>query len=153
MQMIMNENSKYPRLQISLLYRVAELSFLRALRGTYPNITGAQELVMRVLRLEGDMNQTELASRVGQDRNNLSRTLGILKKKGLISKKTQENDRRFSLVSITSEGKKVHQDIFMIMEEWRKNVFFKGIEPSELVEFNKTFMKLVKNLQESLVKK
>jgi len=99
------------------------------------------------------MNQTELASRVGQDRNNLSRTLGILQKKGLISKKVQEDDRRFSLVSITSEGKKVHQDIFKIMEEWRENVFFKDIEPGELVEFNKTFMKLVRNLQDSLVKK
>ncbi len=149
----MNENSKYPRLQISLLYKVAELSFLRAMRESYSSITVAQELVMRVLRLEGDMNQTELASRVGQDRNNLSRTLGILQKKGLISKKVQEDDRRFSLVSITSEGKKVHQDIFKIMEEWRENVFFKDIEPGELVEFNKTFMKLVRNLQDSLVKK
>ena len=76
----MVNNTRFPRLQVSILHNVMERSFLHALRDSHPGITMAQELVLRALRFDGDMNQTELASRVCQDRNNLSRTLGILKK-------------------------------------------------------------------------
>lgn len=145
----MVNNTKYPRLQISILHNVIEKSFLHFLRDSHPGITMPQELVLRALRFEGDMNQTELASHVGQDRNNLSRTLGILEKKSLISKRVDEVDRRYHLVSITSKGRKVHEEIFEVMEDWRVNVWFKGIEPEELKSFNKTFMKLINNLQNS----
>jgi DNA-binding MarR family transcriptional regulator len=145
----MVNNTRIPRLQVSILQNVTERSFLNALKDSHPGITMAQELVLRALRFEGDMNQTELASRVGQDRNNLSRTLGILEKKSLISKRINEEDRRYLLVSITPTGKKVHEEIFEVMETWREKVYFKGIEPEELESFNITFMKLINNLQNS----
>jgi DNA-binding MarR family transcriptional regulator len=145
----MVNNTRFPRLQVSILQNVTERSFLNALKDSHPGITMAQELVLRALRFEGDMNQTELASRVGQDRNNLSRTLGILEKKSLISKRINEEDRRYLLVSITPTGKKVHEEIFEVMETWREKVYFKGIEPEELESFNITFMKLINNLQNS----
>ena len=145
----MVNNTRYPRLQVSILHNVMERSFLHALQDSHPGITMPQELVLRALRFEGDMNQTELASRVGQDRNNLSRTLGILEKKSLVSKRINEEDRRYHLVSITPKGKKVHEEIFEVMEAWREKVYFKGIEPEELESFNITFMKLINNLQNS----
>ena len=110
-----------------------------------------KELVLRALRFEGDLNQTDLASRVGQDRNNLSRTLGIFGKKSPVRKRINEEDRRYHLVSLTPKGKKVHEEIFKVMEEWRENVYFKGIEPEELATFNKTFIRLIKNLQRNSV--
>ncbi len=145
----MTRISKYPRLSISVLHKVMEFSFVRAMQERNLDITGAQELVLRALRFEGGLTQTELASRVGQDRNNLSRTLSILRKKGLISKKTKEDDRRYYEVSITPEGEKIHQNIFEVMEEWRENVLFKNMEIEEIVEFNNTLKKLVSNLREN----
>ena len=139
--------SEFPRIEISLLYKATDQSFRHALKNGFPDITTAQELVLRILRFHGDMYQTELAMHTGQDRNNLSRTISILIKKNFVQKKNLPADKRYQLVSITSKGLNTHEKIFAIMEKWRKEIFFKDISLEELVAFNETFKKLIANLK------
>ena len=109
------------------------------------SVTNEQELVLRNLRNCSAINQTELAALIGQDRNNLSRTLAIMKKKGLINKRNSKTDKRYCKISITPEGERVHDQLWQILEEWRSH-FFKDIPVEDLVKFKETSEKLIANL-------
>lgn len=83
---------------------------------------------------------------LGQDRNNLSRTLTILERKGYVKKENSDEDRRYYRISITQEGKQAHEKLLVILEEWRL-LFFKDIPVEDLRKFKETAEKLIANLE------
>jgi DNA-binding MarR family transcriptional regulator len=59
------------------------------------------------LRSEGDLSVTRLAGALSLDRTTLTRNLGVLEKRGLISMTEDLDDARVRMVSLTSEGERV----------------------------------------------
>lgn len=145
---MLKDQSKYPRLSISRLRKTMAQSLDRAFARHGHSVTNEQELVLRSLRNNDAISQTELAALTGQDRNNLSRTVGILEKKGLVVKRSCEVDRRYCTISITEEGEKIHDELWEILEKWRGE-FFKGIALEDLMKFKEISEKLICNLSDS----
>ena len=69
------------------------------------DLTPLQFSILWTLREEGEMDQVTLSQRVALDRNTCSNILGRLEKGGRIQRKTNPDNRRAKLVSLTAAGK------------------------------------------------
>jgi DNA-binding MarR family transcriptional regulator len=69
-------------------------------------ITSAQCHTILELEERGKASVSELADSFGLDRSTLSRTIDGLVTGGLLSRVENQEDRRYSLITLTEEGKK-----------------------------------------------
>lgn len=135
----------FPRLKLSLLHKLVNLTMTRLFKTYGYDITREQEVILRELRQRDGVNQVDLASRVGQDRNNLSRTLDILESKKLVMRNACSRDKRSSLVHITDKGRALHEGAYRAVNEYRQ-IFFQGFSQEEIDTFASMIRRLSGNL-------
>ena len=137
----------HPQLRIARLNKSINLVMSRMFRANNCNITREQEVILRELMRGGDgVNQVELAARTGQERNNLSRTLTILERKGWIERRTCQNDKRNTLVYITPAGEDMHHQVYAVVKQYRK-VLYGGLTAEEAESIALGVQKLTANLE------
>ena len=68
------------------------------------DITVDQWLILKILSLNNDKNQSELAELTGKDHPTLTRILDLLCKKNLVERKASEGDRRSFTIQLTKTG-------------------------------------------------
>lgn len=68
------------------------------------DITVDQWLILKILSLNNDKNQSELAELTGKDHPTLTRILDLLCKKNLVERKACEGDRRSFTIQLTKNG-------------------------------------------------
>lgn len=141
----MLQNNDYPRIEINRLRKFAAQSLDRSFTVSGYDVTNEQELILRNLRQHQSICQTDLARHTGQDRNNLSRTLAILERKGLVQKKNSGKDRRYCEICITSKGEKVHDELWKILEQWRAQLY-SNIPVEELERFSRIAESMIDNI-------
>lgn len=139
----------YPRIRLNLFHKLINLTMSRLFRAYGYDITREQEVILRELRDRDGINQADLARRVGQDRNNLSRTLEILELKGLIVRGSSDVDRRQSIVYITDQGRELHKGAFQAIEAYRR-ILFRGFSQQEIETFASMIERLTANLKSYL---
>jgi DNA-binding MarR family transcriptional regulator len=66
------------------------------------------------------ISQNELAEATAKDAPTVTRILDILVKKGLVMRQMADNDRRKFHIYLTEEGKKIHEQAFKVIAEFRK---------------------------------
>jgi MarR family transcriptional regulator, transcriptional regulator for hemolysin len=71
------------------------------------DLTPEQWFILNKLAVRSPQSQTELGESIMDDRPNMTRILLTLEKKGWISRRTDEKDRRKSEVQLTDEGSHV----------------------------------------------
>lgn len=142
----------FPRIKLSLLHKLINAVMARLFKAHGCDITREQEVILRELRQRDGVNQVVLASRVGQDRNNLSRTLDILQSKKLVVRDVYSSDKRSSLVYITDEGRALHKAAYRAIQEYR-HILFRGFSQKEIDAFEDMIGRLNDNLGSFLAKK
>ena len=135
----------YPRLPLARFDKLVNLTLSRLLKRIGCPITRQQEIILRELRRADGLSQGELAARVGQDRNNLSRTLQLLERRKLITRHVRGSDRRSFDVRITAAGREVHKQAFKAIEAYWK-ILFDGFSQDEIEGFARTIHRLSDNL-------
>jgi len=73
--------------------------------------------------LKGDMSLVDLASALGLDTSTLSRTIQGLVLIGLVERKTNEKDRRYVVLSLSEQGRKVYGEIDGVYNAFLAGVF------------------------------
>lgn len=141
----MLQDNDYPRIEINRLRKLAAQSLDRSFTASGYDVTNEQELILRNLRQHQAICQTDLARYTGQDRNNLSRTLAILERKGLVHKKNSGKDRRYCEICITTKGEKVHDELWKILEQWRAELYY-NIPVEELEQFSRIAESMISNI-------
>ena len=68
------------------------------------DITVDQWLILKILSLNNDKNQSELAELTGKDHPTLTRILDLLCKKNLVERRASEGDRRSFTIQLTKNG-------------------------------------------------
>lgn len=139
----------FPRIKLSLFNKLINLTMTRLFKTYGYDITREQEVILRELRQRDGVSQVDLASRVGQDRNNLSRTLDILVSKKLAVRDICSRDKRSSLVYITNEGRILHEGAYRAVNEYRQ-VLFRGFSQSEVDTFAAMIRRASTNLSSFL---
>lgn len=143
----MSENNfvNAPRLPLAKFNKLVNLTLKRLFAAEAVDTTREQEVILRELCQTDGVNQAQLALRVGQDRNNLSRTLRLLEERGLIRREVLGTDKRHSRVEITPEGRKLHARAFAAIEKYW-TILFDGLSPQEIAALTESIEQLTENL-------
>jgi len=73
--------------------------------------------------LKGEMSLVDLANSLGLDASTLSRTIQGLVLIGLIERRTNEKDRRYVVISLSEQGRKVYEEIDGVYNAFLAGVF------------------------------
>ncbi len=76
------------------------------------NLTVSQFGTLEALLHLGPLNQRELGQKLLKSGGNITLVIDNLQKNGLVEKKTDPNDRRAVIISLTEEGKEFIEDFF-----------------------------------------
>lgn len=139
--------AQQPDIPLAQFSKAANLTIRRILAAHGTPVTREQEAILCHLCHMDGINQVELADRVGQERNNLSRTLTILEDKGCIAREISRRDKRNSLVYVTDIGRKVHETTSRAMQQYR-HVLFQGLTAEETERFTATMNTMIANLKQ-----
>ena len=83
--------------------------------------TSRMETLAAIMNMQGPKSQSDVAKRLQVEGATVTRMVDILSKEGLVERKPAPNDRRVNLLSITAEGEKAMQEIFVVYDEWRNH--------------------------------
>jgi len=136
----------YPRVRLAYVYKLVNLVMSRQFQLHGLDVTREQEAILRELAQGDGCNQAELAQRTGQDRNNLSRTLGLLEAKQLVTRDASRDDKRHSVVRLTPSGRRMQQQALQAVDRYRATLY-QGFTPQEIDEFARALGRLTANLE------
>ena len=86
-------------------------------------ITMEQLAVLETLKNYGDLNMTELSKTVWKQNANITRIVDKLEKQKLLERKPVVGDRRANLISLTSIGEKLFDDVIpVVLKEYKETV-------------------------------
>lgn len=80
-------------------------------------LTIPQWRLLAVLNEHAPLSQQDLVNRTLMDKVNVSRTVSSLITRGLVTKKSQDNDKRFQSLNLTKEGQSVVDEIIPVAKE------------------------------------
>ncbi|SFG31561.1 MarR family winged helix-turn-helix transcriptional regulator [Neptunomonas qingdaonensis] len=91
--------------------------------------------VMAALGENAQMSAKEIAKFTSMEKMQVSRAISALKKSGLLCQKTDSNDRRFSSVSLSEQGKQIYLKIVPLVTA-RERYLLSVLTDEELQLFN-----------------
>ena len=139
----------YPRIRLAYFNKLVNLAMSRQFQLHGLDVTREQEAILRELAQGDGCNQAELAQRTGQDRNNLSRTLGLLEAKQLVTRDASRDDKRHSVVRLTPSGRRMQQQALQAVDRYRA-ALYAGFTPREIDDFARALGRLTANLEAAL---
>lgn len=113
------------------------------------DITTEQFSLLYQLDKQDGINQKELAHRTSKDQPTTTRILDALYKKGLIQKKTSENDRRAFLLFLTDAGKEMVKQTLPIEQQTIQEVLH-NISDADLAFMKQLLQQMSENAQKQI---
>lgn len=115
------------------------------------NLTPEQFLVMDTLWDDGVLSQQQIADIIIKDKNSVTKLIDALEKKGLVIRKTDEQDRRLNKIHLTDKALSLKESITIIALESTDRII-KDIPKEDLINFVKVLNKMSNNMS-SLIQK
>lgn len=109
-------------------------------------LTAEQFQIMCWLWDKDGINQQQLASAMRRNRGSVTRILDVLERKGLVSRKCDDADRRVNKVCLTDEGVRWRDEARRLAME-TLNTALNGLQESELEAASKALRKMIVNLE------
>lgn len=113
------------------------------------DITTEQFSLLYQLDKQDGINQKELAHRTSKDQPTTTRILDALYKKGLIHKKTSENDRRAFLLFLTDAGKEMVKQTLPIEQQTIQEALH-NISDADLAFMKQLLQQMSENAQKQI---
>ena len=130
---------------------------LEQIKNTYYAVLGAFEdyvgmsqerlQILEALSAAPDSSQVMLQQYLGLDRASINRYVKQLEGHGLVLRRTDPDDNRFSQVSITEEGRRRLVDLLRKRDALEELVM-KGIEDEDFAVLQKCLARIQRNVQE-----
>lgn len=134
------------RLPVSRFNKQVNLTVSRLLKAAQSELSREQEVILRQLRIRDGISQIALSTLVDQDSNNISRTLGLLEKRGFVRRVASPTDRRSQRVEITTDGVRAHDKAFDAIEKYWA-IAFQGFTDQEVQFFGELMRRMTDNLE------
>ncbi len=115
------------------------------------NLTPEQFLVMDTLWDDGVLSQQQIADIIIKDKNSVTKLIDALEKKGLVIRKTDDQDRRLNKIHLTEKAVSIKESITIIAIESTDKII-KDIPKEDLINFIKVLNKMSNNMS-SLIQK
>jgi DNA-binding MarR family transcriptional regulator len=113
------------------------------------DIHPAQALCLRELAHRDGISQSELAERLNVTRPTVTVMVQKMEQAGLLERRVDQTDQRFTRIYLTEEGKRMHMDARRRIEE----VLTRTIEPlpeKDQVELERLLNSLASNVEAAL---
>ncbi|MBF3851489.1 winged helix-turn-helix transcriptional regulator [Burkholderia pseudomallei] len=125
-----------------LIRRAQQILVAIFLEQTGGRITPIQFGVLAVLLSSGELDQVTLSQRMALDASTSGAAIERMEKKGWILRATDPADRRRRLLSVTSEGRNIFEELKDDVEVVQHRVL-EPLDPKERVVFMRLLTKLV----------
>lgn len=118
---------------ISVLYRYNQRFFAQKLEEySLPIEVGQIPSLVQVYRYPG-ITQDEISSNAGIDKGTAAHTVKQLESAGMVTRLTDEKDRRVNHIFATPKGNEIGMQVFQIIGELHE-ILYKGFSDSEIKE-------------------
>jgi len=107
---------------------IFEQTFQKKIISKFKNLSKNQPVVIKIIGMEGEIMPSTIGRYTGMDKSSLTRLVDDLERKGLVFRKTDPEDRRKVLVSLTEKGLECYNYSNQILDELLKLVDEKDIE-------------------------
>ncbi len=129
---------------------IFEQTFQKKISSKFKNLSKNQPVVIKIIGMEGEIMPSTIGKYTGMDKSSLTRMVDDLEKKGMVFRKTDPEDRRKVLVSLTEKGLECYNYSNQITDELLKLVDEKDTE--DYVKSLETMVKILRKAASQQVK-
>lgn len=112
-------------------------------------INAAEEYILMYLLGHSNANQDAIAKFFRLDKGSVARSLQKLEGKGFISRKINADNQREKVITPTEKAFALKEVLRELLVDWRKEMYY-GLTDDEIHAFEKTLVKLAKNISKVL---
>ncbi len=107
---------------------IFEQTFQKKIISKFKGLSKNQPMVIKIIGMEGEIMPSTIGNYTGMDKSSLTRMIDDLEKKGMVFRKSDPEDRRKVLVSLTEKGLECYDYSNQITDEILKLADEKDIE-------------------------
>lgn len=125
---------------------VFEQTFQKKIAGKFRELSKNQPMVIKIIGIEGEIMPSTLGKYTGMEKSSLTRMVDDLEKKGVVFRKTDPDDRRKVLVSLTEKGLDYYNCLNRITTEMADEIL-QFVDDKDVEDFLHSLETMVKILR------
>ncbi|MBE5780562.1 MAG: MarR family transcriptional regulator [Clostridiales bacterium] len=142
-------NNQRANRYISMNYRYGQRILTRLLRKHGLPIEAGQLPFLRQVQRQPGITQEQLSSTIGMDKGTTARMVSQLEANGLVTRQSDEKDRRINHIYATAAADELHPKIVSVVEEFHI-ILYQGLSESEIEAATDLLIRMKDNLLEYL---
>jgi DNA-binding MarR family transcriptional regulator len=130
---------------------IFEEAFQKKIAGKFKELSKNQPIVIKIIGIEGEIMPSTLGKYTGMEKSSLTRMVDDLEKKGIVFRKTDPEDRRKVLVSLTEKGLDCYNRLSQITTEMAEELlqFVDDKDVENFMHSLETIVKILRKIDES----
>jgi DNA-binding MarR family transcriptional regulator len=125
---------------------IFDQTFHKKIAGKFKELSKNQPMVIKIIGMEGEVMPSTIGKYTGMEKSSLTRMVDDLEKKDIVYRKTDPDDRRKVLVSLTQKGLSCYNQLNEITAEMAEDIL-KFVDEKDLEEFVKSLETTVRILR------
>lgn len=130
---------------------IFEQTFQKKITGKFKELSKNQPIVIKIIGIQGEIMPSTLGKYTGMEKSSLTRMVDDLEKKGIVFRKTDPEDRRKVLVSLTEKGLNCYNYLSNITVEMADEIlqFVDEKDVEDYVQSLETMVKILRKIDTS----
>jgi DNA-binding MarR family transcriptional regulator len=130
---------------------IFEQTFQKKIAGKFKELSKNQPMVIKIIGIEGEIMPSTLGKYTGMEKSSLTRMVDDLEKKGIVFRKTDPEDRRKVLVSLTEKGLDCYNYLSQITTEMAEEIlqFVDDKDVEDYLQSLETIVKIFRKVDTS----
>jgi DNA-binding MarR family transcriptional regulator len=122
---------------------IFDQTFHKKIAGKFKELSKNQPMVIKIIGMEGEVMPSTIGKYTGMEKSSLTRMVDDLEKKGIVFRKTDPDDRRKVLVSLTEKGLNYYNQLNEITAEMADEIL-KFVDEQDIEEFAQSLETIVR---------
>lgn len=125
----------------------------KKIAGKFKELSKNQPMVIKIIGMEGEMMPSTIGKYTGMEKSSLTRMVDDLEKKGIVYRKTDPDDRRKVLVSLTEKGLRYYNYLNKITAEMADEIlkFVDEKDVEDFVQSLETMVRILRKIDSSML--
>lgn len=125
---------------------IFDQAFQKKIAGELKELSKNQPMVIKIIGMEGEVMPSTIGKYTGMEKSSLTRMVDDLEKKGIAYRKTDPDDRRKVLVSLTEKGLRYYNYLNKITAEMADEIL-KFVDEKDVEDFVQSLETMVRILR------
>lgn len=125
---------------------IFDQAFQKKIASKLKDLSKNQPMVIKIIGMEGEVMPSTIGKYTGMEKSSLTRMVDDLEKKGIVFRKTDPDDRRKVLVSLTEKGLRYYNDLNEIAAEMADEIL-KFVDEKDIGDYVQSLETMVRILR------